>query len=56
MSVLVLLRVWVLYNRTLGITIALLVAFILYLGASIAMLVYILSGMHCKSSRSRRIT
>ncbi|KAN0093155.1 hypothetical protein V8E55_003939 [Tylopilus felleus] len=43
---LVLLRVWVLYERTLGITIALLVAFILYLGASIAMIVYILSGMH----------
>ncbi|KAN0093150.1 hypothetical protein V8E55_003934 [Tylopilus felleus] len=47
---LVLLRVWVLYERTLGITIALLVAFILYLGASIAILVYILSGMHYDST------
>ncbi|KAN0093159.1 hypothetical protein V8E55_003943 [Tylopilus felleus] len=43
---LVLLRVWILYGRTLGITVALLVQFILYLGASIAFLLHLMSAMH----------
>jgi uncharacterized membrane protein len=55
MSVLVLLRVWILYGRTRKITVALVVAFILYLCTSIALLAYILGAISCKSTRAARI-
>jgi hypothetical protein len=43
--ILVLLRVWILYGRTRKITVALVVAFILYLCTSIALLAYILGAI-----------
>ena len=55
MSVLVLLRVWILYGRTRKITVALAVAFVLYLCASIALLAYILTAISCKSSRAAKV-
>jgi len=54
-SVLVLLRVWILYGRTLKITIAFVAVFIFYLCATIALLAYIFGAIKRKSSRKTEI-
>ncbi|KAI9570615.1 hypothetical protein HD554DRAFT_2170210 [Boletus coccyginus] len=49
---LMLLRVWILYGRTLKITIALIAAFILYISANIGVLAYILRAINFPNSAS----
>jgi len=54
-SVLVLLRLWIVYGRTLKITIALTTAFILYLCTIIALIAYIISSINCKLNCATKI-